>query len=146
MRGLIHVFVSNIKLDRYPGLELAASAGTTSQIDYTPLVGAGSGWFLLTNVVLTGKGDLFIDFSGASAPQRFYRATGVNRLGLGLYNAWEWNAPAGTRYQVDYIDIGSGSTNWEVLTNLTLTTNPQSFIDYGVTNAVRRSYRATRQP
>ena len=142
----IHVFVSNIKLDRYPGLELAASAGTTSQIDYTPLVGAGSGWFLLTNVVLTGKGDLFIDFSGASAPQRFYRATGVNRLGLGLYNAWEWNAPAGTRYQVDYIDIGSGSTNWEVLTNLTLTTNPQSFIDYGVTNAVRRSYRATRQP
>ncbi len=142
----ILVFVSNVASARYPGIGLAATAATASQIEYRPLVGAEGGWSVLTNVVLSGNADVFIDFTSTNAAQRFYRATGVNRLSLGLYNTWEWNEPVGTRYQVECIDIGSGSTNWQVLTNLTLATSPYLFIDYEATNAVQRFYRATPQP
>ncbi len=137
----IRVFVSNIEPDRYLGLGLAASAGTTSQIEYRPGLETGSGWSVLTNLVLPDSPYVFIDFDSANATPRFYRATGVNRLGVGLYNAWEWNEPVGTRDQVDYIDVGSRSSDWQVLTNLTLTTSPYLFIDYEATNALQRFYR-----
>ncbi len=55
--------------------------------------------------------------------------------------------PVGQQFRVDYADVlVAGTTNWQVLTNITLPSSPFVVVDYSSSGQTKRYYRAVPLP
>ncbi|MDE3100296.1 MAG: immunoglobulin domain-containing protein [Verrucomicrobiota bacterium] len=134
-----------------PGGTLTLSVGASGYsalgyqwlLDGTNIAGATGATFVVTNAGPADAGDYSVVVSNADGTVTSSLAV-VTLLNLQLYAGLTIYGPLGTNYEVDYTD--TLNTNWSVLTNFALPTNPYLFIDTTAPAANHRFYRAYPSP
>lgn len=132
--------VHNAPAYQFVALTLLSSGEAPMELQYTDSLHQPISWFPLTNLIMTANPLTYVDFTTTNRPQRFYRTPRPERLEASIVHGWNFTAPAGNRFRIDYTDAELGYTNWRFVTNLTLTSSPQLYIDSTV-NAWPRHYR-----
>ncbi len=138
--------VNNVETASYPGLIITASAGTQLQVQYANELSRAPLWQLLADLTLSESPYVYVDKTAAGAAQRLYRTTHPDPLTLRMWPGWVFDATAGSRHRIEYVDELTGFLNWQLLTTLTLPESPYLFIDTSATNVQRRHYRTTPAP
>ena len=134
-------------------LTLAVNAGGTEPIFYqwqfngTNLSGATGSTLTLTNLTTTNAGAYRVVIANAvgtvtSVPVDLYFFGDLRFIAATVLAG-----SAGQQYRVDYADVlVPGTTNWQVLTNITLPSSPYLVIDPNSPGHTQRYYRATPLP
>jgi outer membrane protein assembly factor BamB len=138
--------VNNVVASNFVGLVLHAAPGTPLQLQAADHLTAPVNWRRLADLTVPTNPYAFIDVTASNIGQRFYRSTQQDPLEAGLFPGWSLTAPAGTRQRIEYVDAQVGFTNWQFLTNLTLSSTPYLFIDTAATNKLPRFYRTSLIP
>ncbi len=144
----IAVAVSNVDAERLVVLEWKADGPTVVKLQWADDLGPTARWhgFLSSS---TGSGPLVVPGQYLTRPARFFRLQGwaasrINRVST--RSGFRLSGPSGSRYAVEYVSRETGWVNWQVLTNLHLTTSPQLFVDPESSWAAPRVYRVNRLP
>jgi len=135
------------------GLTLSVNAGGTGPLFYqwqfngTNLAGATGSTLTLTNLTAMNAGAYRVVIANAVGTITTV-PVGLHFFGdLKFMAATVLAGPVGQQYRVDYADVVNvGTTNWLVLTNLTLPSSPYLVIDPSSAGQARRFYRAVPLP
>ena len=116
------------------------------QFNGTNILGATSSTLTLTNLTLTNVGAYRVTVSNSSGGTVTSQAAVLLLLFFGdlqFYAGTTLIGTVGQQFRVEYADVvAPGTTNWQVLTNLTLPSSPYLVIDPGSPGKPRRFYRA----
>lgn len=135
------------------GLTLAVNAGGTGPLFYqwqfngTNLAGATDSTLTLANLAATNAGAYRVVITNAvgtvtSVPVDLYFFGDLRFIAATVLAG-----SVGQQYRVDYADVVNvGTTNWQVLTNITLPSSPYLVIDPNSPGHPQRYYRATPLP
>ncbi len=139
----IAMVVSNVDAQRVVELEWEADAPSLFKVESSNVLGPAARWDGSVYAV-TGSGPIAVPGLYQTKPSCFFRLVGwvdsrINRLGLRY--GFKLYGSTGSHYTIEYVTRETGWTNWQVLTNLTLSTSPQLFADHESSWAVPRFYR-----
>jgi|GEM_PF-5113582 len=114
---------------------------------YTTLIRAASSSLNLTNLSVTNAGAYRVVVSSTTGGTATSQAANLLFFGdLKLYAATTLAGPVGQQFRVDYADVLGGTTNWFILTNVTLPYSPYLVIDPASPGKTNRFYRAVPLP
>lgn len=117
---------------RFNGTNLAGATNATLTLANLAAVNAGAYTVLVSNFIGTNTSAVAnLDYFGD----------------LKLYAGTIVAGTIGRQFRVDYADVVNvGTTNWQVLTNITLPSSPYVVIDYSSPGQTKRFYRAVAVP
>jgi hypothetical protein len=128
-------------------LSVTASGGALNyqwQFNGTNIAGATGSSLTLTNVSAAQAGAYTVIVSNVAGMVPSSTAT-LSLLGLNMYAGLTIFGKVGGVYEIDY-RTNLSSSNWTVLTNVTLTTSPYLFFDATSQNVQIRFYRSFLLP
>ncbi|NDJ14852.1 MAG: hypothetical protein EBY17_27290, partial [Acidobacteriia bacterium] len=118
------------------------------QFNGTNIPGATTPTLNLSNLAATNAGAYRVVVSSSAGG--FTTSQNANLLYFGdlkLYSGATLGGPVGQQFRVDYADmVNVGTTNWLVLSNVTLPSSPYLVIDPGSPGQPKRFYRAVPLP
>lgn len=94
-----------------------------------------------SGLVADSSGNLFSTFFSQGIVQK---GVGPSALGLGVFPVLALDYSVGTRLRIEVTSSLSDSNNWATLTNITVSSSPQYFVDTNSPLSLRRFYRAVR--
>lgn len=97
--------------------------------------------FPAAGLVADSAGNLFSTLFEQSVVQK---GVGPSVLGLGLFPVLALDYSVGTRLRIEVTSNLSDSNNWATLTNITVSSSPQYFVDTNSPLSLRRFYRAVQ--
>ncbi len=143
--GPVPLVVNNVVTSTYFLLGFQGVPGSQVTLEASSDLSSAQNWRSFTNLSLLTSTSTWVDTATTDFQQRFFRADRPLKT-VGSLPGWELNQPMGTRQRIDYVDSYTGITNWQWLTNVTLTSTPALFIDVTATNGLRRYYRTLPLP
>jgi hypothetical protein len=115
------------------------------QFNGTNLVGATTATLSLANLTAADAGSYRVVITNAAGSVTSANADLIYFGDLKFYAGTILAGPVGQQFRVDYADvINVGTTNWLVLTNVTLPSSPYLVIDPSSPGQGKRFYRAYR--
>ncbi len=134
------------------GLTLSVGAIGTGlsyqwQFNGTNLPGATQSFLTLTNLNAANAGAYRVVVSSATSGSLTSQSANLLLFDLKLIASMLIAGPIGQQLRVDYADVVTvGTTNWLVLTNITLPSSPYLVIDPNSPGRTQRYYRAVPLP
>lgn len=136
-----------------PGATVVLSVNATSAASYqwqfngTNILGAVGPTLTLTNVTAANAGNYHVIVTSAGGSITSTDAEVMLFGDLQMFVGAILAGSVGQQFRVDYADmVNPGSTNWAVLTNVTLPYSPFLVIDSGSPGRTKRFYRAVSLP
>ena len=133
------------------GVTLSVTAAGTAPLFYqwqfngTNLVGATTATLSLANLTAADAGSYRVVITNAAGSVTSANADLIYFGDLKFYAGTILAGPVGQQFRVDYADImNAGTTNWLMLTNVTLPSSPYLVIDPSSPGQGKRFYRAYR--
>ncbi len=134
------------------GYTLSVSAGGSAPLSYqwqfngTNITGATGATLALSNLAITNAGAYRVVITNSAGSVTSSVANLLFFGDLKLLASTVLAGPIGQQFRVDYADVITPSTNWLVLTNITLPYSPYVVVDYGSAGKPKRFYRAVPVP
>ena len=135
------------------GVTLGVTAAGTGPLAYqwqfngANLAGATAATLMLVNLTATNAGAYRVVVTNGAGSATSAAADLYFHGDLKFYSGTILAGSVGQQYRVDYADVvAPGTTNWLVLTNLTLPSSPYLVIDPGSAGKPQRFYRAVPVP
>jgi hypothetical protein len=110
----------------------------------TPVALISGGVFKQIQGLCFLNGNLYVADNTAGAIYSITAAE-LSLLSLNMYAGLTIVGQVGATYEIDYLNSLSGGTNWTVLTNIVLPSNPYLFFDTTSPFSSSRFYRASKQ-
>jgi DNA-binding beta-propeller fold protein YncE len=111
----------------------------------SPIEGAKAAAY--TTPPLTDTASYWVRVSGGDGGSTDSRTATVSLNQLKMFAGLVISGPIGAAYRIEFApNVGGHPSGWQTLTNLTLTTNPEVFIDDTSPNASSRFYQAIKLP
>jgi hypothetical protein len=134
------------------GVTLSVGASGTGlnyqwQFNGTNLPGAIQSFLTLTNLSAANAGAYRVVVNSTTGGSATSQTANLLLFDLKFVASIALAGPVGQQYRVDYADVViSGTTNWQVLTNTTLSSSPFVVLDYNSAGQTKRFYRAVPLP
>lgn len=138
-------FPLGITVDAANNLFVADQVGTNGRIRKVTASGVvttvSTNEFAVSGLVADSSGNLFSTVFWECIVQK---GVGPSALSLGVFPVLALDYGVGTRLRIEVTSSLSDSNNWTTLTNITVSSNPQYFVDTNSPLSLRRFYRAVR--
>jgi hypothetical protein len=134
-----------------PAINVSGQTGAVINVDYLSTLTSPSDWTSLTSLSLTSTSQYVFDASIPLPAERYYRAwtagatATVPALHLDIAQSVTLTGNIGDRLQLQYLNAGT-LTNWTSITNITLTSTNQTYLDVSSIGQPGRKYRVMPAP
>lgn len=129
--GPIALVVSNVRVERIAEIHWQVAASSTFMLQFSERLGPAAHWEAFGSPMIESD-TVVVPASLLAKPSRFFRLRGWvdSRIQSFEPHCRLWVVgPIGSQRSIEYVARDTGWTNWQALTNLTLTGGSQWFVD-----------------